>query len=181
MQLHPVDREGAPPYPRGSRKARRLRNLPRMENFQERRVYKQGFRLAYQLREDLPPQRFQEAPELSHPPVQRGRVKPRYAREQVRKEPLGVAQERAFALYPSELLEEREGDDLGVRKPLYGLVLSRTGVEQRIGVIYEAEEHGESLFQVAERVGVCWGRAIRGSFREGSDGPVVPSIHATII
>src|SRR3712207_5097017 len=54
VQLHAVDAEGAPPYPRSSRKAGRLPNLARMQNFQQRRVYEQGFRLAYQLGEDLP-------------------------------------------------------------------------------------------------------------------------------
>jgi hypothetical protein len=48
VQLHAVDAEGAPPYPRSSRKASRLPNLARMQNFQQRRVYEQGFRLAYQ-------------------------------------------------------------------------------------------------------------------------------------
>src|SRR3712207_5374150 len=49
VQLHPVDAEGAPPYPPGSRKARRLPNLTRMENFQQRRINEQGLRLTYEL------------------------------------------------------------------------------------------------------------------------------------
>src|SRR5829696_2180471 len=38
--------------------------------------------------------------------------------EQVRKEPLCVAQERALALYSPQLLEEGEGDDFRVCEPL---------------------------------------------------------------
>jgi hypothetical protein len=37
-------------------------------------------------------------------------------REQVREEPLGVAQERAFAFHTPQLLEEGESDDLRVRE-----------------------------------------------------------------
>lgn len=93
-----------------------------MEDFQQGRVHKQGFRLAYQLGEYLPPQRFQITPELLHAPIEGGRMQPRYSREQVREEPLGIPQERAFALHAPKLLEQGEGDDFGVRKPLYGLV-----------------------------------------------------------
>ena len=45
--------------PKSPPRARRLPHLARMEDFQQRRVHKQGFRLAHQLlREDLPPQRL---------------------------------------------------------------------------------------------------------------------------
>jgi hypothetical protein len=81
-----------------------------MQHFQQPRVYEQGLWLTHQLLGgDHPPQRLQEAPELPHPPVQRGRVEPRYPREQVRKEPLGVAQKRPFALHAPKLLEELRG------------------------------------------------------------------------
>ena len=73
----------------------------------------------------------------------------------MREEPLGILQERAFALYAPQLLEEGEGDDLRVREALYVLVASSAmRVEQHVGVAYEAEEHGQSLFQVGERAGM---------------------------
>ena len=65
----------------------------------------------------------------------------------MREEPFCVAQEGALALHPSELLEKGEGDNFRVRKPLYGLVASSAvGVEQRVSVVYEAEEHAQSFF-----------------------------------
>src|SRR3712207_4492724 len=45
VQLHPVDTESAPPYPRRSIETRRLRNLARMQNFERSGVYEQGFRI----------------------------------------------------------------------------------------------------------------------------------------
>jgi hypothetical protein len=78
-------------------------------------------------------------------------VEPCYPGKEVREEPLGIPQERAFALHATKLLEESEGDHFRVRKPLYGLVASSAaGVEVGVGVVYEAEEHGQSLFQVGE-------------------------------
>src|SRR5829696_2344224 len=153
MQLHAVDAEGTPPYPRGSHKARRLPNLTRMEDFEQRRVHKQGFRLAHQLGEDLPPQGLQVTSELSHPPMERGRVQPHHPGKQVREEPLSVAQERAFALHAPQSLEECEGDDFRVGEPLYGLVVFSAGVEMDISVVHETEEDGKGLF----RLGEAWG------------------------
>ena len=80
-------------------------------------------------------------------------MQPHHPREQVREESLGVPQERAFALHAPQLLEEGEGDDLRVRKLLYGFVVSSTGVEMDVSVVYEAEENGEGLF----RLGEAWG------------------------
>ena len=98
-------------------------------------------------------------------------MQPPYPREQLTEEALGIPQERAFALHAPQLLQEGEGDDLGVRKPLYGLVASSAaGVEEAVGVVYEAEKHCQSLFQVGSEW-VCWGRAIRGSFRRGFGWP----------
>src|SRR5215207_690704 len=182
VQLHPIDAEGTPPYPRGSRKARRLPDLTRMENFEQRRINEQGLRLTYELGEDLPPQRLQVAPELLHPPVEGGRVESHHPRKQVREEPLGIPQERAFALHAPKLLEQGEGDHFRVRKPLYGLVASGTvGVEQGVSVIYEAEEHGQSLFQVDERGGMLGLGHPRCLSLRVRMAPVVPSIHATLI
>jgi len=85
--------------------------------------------------------------------MKRGRIKPHHPREQVRKEPLGVAQEGALALHAAQLLEERERDDLRVREPLERLVTLPVRVEMGVGVVDEAEEDGESLF----REGEAWG------------------------
>ena len=85
--------------------------------------------------------------------MERGRVQPRHPGEQVSEEPLGVAQERAFALHPPQLLEERKRDDFRVRKPLEGLVASSAGVEMGVSVVDEAEEGGQGLF----RLGEAWG------------------------
>jgi hypothetical protein len=65
-------------------------------------------------------------------------------RGQVREKPLRVAQERALALYAPQLLEEGEGDDFRVGKPLEGLVVSSAGIEMGVSVVYEAEEDGQS-------------------------------------
>jgi len=80
-------------------------------------------------------------------------MKPNHAREQVREETLGISEERALALDAPELLEERQGQDLGVREPLYGLVAVGLGVEMSVGVVDETEEDGEGVF----RSGEAWG------------------------
>ncbi len=114
--------------------------------------------------------------------MERGRVQPHHPGEQVREEPLCVPQEGAFALYTPQLLEERKRDDFRVRKALYGLVASSTvGVEQCISVVYEAEEHGQSLFQVRQRVGMLLLGHPRFLSSRVRMAPVVPSIHATHI
>src|SRR5215207_986396 len=158
MQLHAVDRKGAPPYPRSSRRgippACRLRNLARMQNLQQSGVYEQGLRISYELGDDLSPQELQVAPEFPHPPVQRRRMQPYHARKQVREEPLSVAQEGALGLHPSQLLEECKRDHLRVREALYGLVELSTGVEQRVSVVHEAEKDAQSFFQIGKRVGM---------------------------
>ena len=105
-----------------------------------------------------------------------------HPREQVSKEPLGVAQERAFALHTPQLLEEGEGDDFRVRESLYCLVAwSAVGIEQAIGVVYEAEEHAQSLFQVGERVGMLGSGHPNPRRKEPRMAPFVPLIHATDI
>jgi hypothetical protein len=109
-------------------------------------------------------------------------VQPRYPREQLREEPLGIPQERAFALHAPKLLQEGEGEDLGVRKPLYGLVASSAaGVEEAVGVVYEAEKHCHSLFQVGERVSMLGSGHPRFLSSRVRMALVVPSIHATHI
>jgi hypothetical protein len=80
-------------------------------------------------------------------------MKSHHSGEQVREEPLCVAQEGALALHAPQLLEEGEGDDLRVGKPLERLVTLPVRVEMGVGVVDEAEEHGEGLF----RLGEAWG------------------------
>jgi hypothetical protein len=67
--------------------------------------------------------------------VEGGRGETDHAGEQVREEPLGVAQEGTLALDAAQLLEERECQDLGVRKPLEPFVAVGAGVEVRIGIV----------------------------------------------
>jgi hypothetical protein len=88
-----------------------------------------------------------------------------HPRKHLREEPLGIAQKRALALYASKLLEQGEGEDFRVREPLYGLVASSMGVEQGVGVVYEAEESTLRASSRWSREWLCWGRAIQSSFR----------------
>jgi hypothetical protein len=74
--------------------------------------------------------------------------------EQLREEPLEVAQKGTFALYASELLEERQGYDLRVRELLERLVAVRVGIEEGIGVVGEAKSTVIASSREA-RVGVC--------------------------
>jgi len=76
-----------------------MRNLlARVQYIQERGVDEEGLGLSNQLGQDPPPQGLKEAPESPHAPMQRGRVHPRDAREELDREALEVAQEGAFAL-----------------------------------------------------------------------------------
>ena len=82
-------------------------------------------------------------------------MKSHHPRKQVREEPLGVAQERAFALHAPQLLEEHKRDDFRVRKPLEGFVApSATGVEMGVGIVHEAEEDDQGLFRLGEASGM---------------------------
>jgi hypothetical protein len=64
-----------------------------------------------------------------------------HPREEVGEEAGGLAQEGAFGLYPSELLEEREGEDLRVGELLEGPVAVPVGVEDPVGVVDLAEQN----------------------------------------
>ena len=99
-------------------------------------------------------------------------MKPNHTGEQVGEEPLGIAQERALALHATELLQERERDDLRVREPLEGLVAPEVGVEGSVGVVYEAEEHGYHFFQIAEGGGYAEGGPSLAPCGGESDGPL---------
>jgi hypothetical protein len=120
----------------------------------QRRIHNEGLGVADELSDDLPAQGLKETPELPHPAVQRGRMKPHHPGEQLREEPLGIAQERALALHATELLQERKRDYLRVREPFERLVASKMGVEELVSVVYEAEEHGYHFFQIGERGGM---------------------------
>src|SRR5215204_1417094 len=98
VQLHPVESERSPPNPRSSLETRRLGNLTRVQYFQERRVYEEGLGLSDQLGQHCAAQGFQKTPELPHPPMQRGGMQPSDPGEQVREEPLGIAQEGSLTL-----------------------------------------------------------------------------------
>jgi hypothetical protein len=125
-----------------------------VQDRKKRRVDDEGLGVADQLGQDGTAQGLQETPQLPHPAVQRGGVHPRHSREKVREEPLGVAQEGSLALDAPQLLEERQRQDLGVREPLERLVGSTVGVEQRVGVVHEAEQDRDRLFQGGERRGM---------------------------
>jgi hypothetical protein len=74
MQLHSLDGEGTPPYPRGPIETRALRDLPGVQDRKQRRVDEQRLWIADHLGEDVAAQRLQEAPKLPYPPMERGRV-----------------------------------------------------------------------------------------------------------
>jgi len=113
--------------------------------------------------------------------MERGRVKAYDPGKEVREKPFGVSQKRALGLDAAQLLEERQGQDFGVREPLYGLVASASRVEESVSIIGEAEKHGHGLF----RLGEAWGRVRTGHLSLLVVGSrmalVVPSIHATDI
>lgn len=93
-------------------------------------------------------------------------MKPRYSRKQVREESLGIPQKRAFTLHTPKLLEKGESDDLRIREVFERFVASSAmRVEQCVGVVYEAEASTVRASSRWASVGVCWGRAIRRSFR----------------
>jgi hypothetical protein len=99
-------------------------------------------------------------------------VKPYHPREQVREEPLGIAQEGMLGLHAPQLLQEGEGDDLRVREPLERFVAPPAWVEESVGVVDEAEQDGEGLFRSGEPLGMV-GVAICCSFARGDyDGPL---------
>lgn len=98
--------------------------------------------------------------------MERGRSEPHDPGEQVGEKPLGVAQEGALALHPTELLEQRERDNLGVPEPLYGLVASSAGVERRVGIVDEAEQDSQGLFRSGKPLGMV-GAGHPSLLREG--------------
>jgi len=113
--------------------------------------------------------------------VEGGRIEAHHPREQLREEPLGVAQEGTLALGAPKLLQEGEGKHLGVREPLERCVAVAPRVEDTVGVVHEAEQHGHGLFQA----GRPWGSVGVGHPRFLSPGirmaPVLQANRATLI
>jgi hypothetical protein len=73
----------------------------------------------------------------------------------VREESLAITQERTLRLHAPKLLEEGQSDDLRIGEVFEGFVAVRSPrVEGGVGVVYEAEEHGQSFFQVVEGEGM---------------------------
>src|SRR5918994_582184 len=142
-----------------------------MQNPKQRGVDDQGLWIAYQLRQDGAPQGLKVAPELAHPPMQRGGVKTHSSGEQVPEEALNLAQERTLRLHASKLLEEGEAYDLRVRELLEGLVVSPLWIEEVVSVVYSAEQNGQGLFQE----GQLWSKLGEGHlmllWTGNSDGP----------
>lgn len=152
-----------------------------MQNTEQRRIDDEGLGLTDQLGHHLSAQGFQETPEPPETAMEGRRSKTHHTREQVREEPLGVAQTRPFTLHAPQLLEECEGYDLRVRELLERCVASSARVEVGVGIIYEAEQHGDRLFKGREsRSMLHLGHPEFLSLR-GRMAPVVPSIHATDI
>ena len=125
-----------------------------MQNRQQSRIDDQGFGLSHQFGQDGAAQVLQEAPELAHSTVERGGMKADDSRKQVREKPGELAQEGAFGFYPSKLLKEREGEDLGVREMLERGVVSCSWVEMGVSVIDLAEQDGYRFFQQSEPCGM---------------------------
>ena len=94
--------------------------------------------------------------------MQRGGARPRDARKEVDEETLDVAQEGALTLHAPKLLEERQRQDLGVRELLKRLVASPPRVDGGVGVVHEAEQERDRLFQ---------GRRSRSSVWVGHPNP----------
>jgi hypothetical protein len=81
-------------------------------------------------------------------------VKPYHPREQMREEPLDIAQEGTLGLHAPQLLQEGEGYDFRVREPLERFVAPPFRVEESVGVVDEAEQDGESLFRSGVPLGM---------------------------
>ena len=90
-----------------------------------------------------------------------------YAGEQVTEESRRVPEERSLALQAAQLLEESQRQHLRVREAFERAIgIRAAGVEEAIGIIDEAEQHGKSLFQVSCR----WGKVRVGHPRYLSSG-----------
>src|SRR5215210_5908547 len=142
-----------------------------MQDRKQRGVDDQRLGIADQLGQDSAPQGLQKPPEVADAPVQRGGMEAEDSGKQVREEAGELAQEGAFALHPSKLLEEGQGHDLRIGELFEGLVAPPFGVDPVIDVVYLAEKHGQGLFQEGERWGkLGWGH-LKLLWEGNSDGP----------
>src|SRR5829696_7666030 len=143
-----------------------------MQHWQERRIHHQRLRVADELGYHDPAQRLQETAQLPHAAVEGGRVQPRHPREEVDEEPRRVPEEGPLALHAAQLLEEGEREDLRVREPLERGVAISPRVEEAIGVVDEAEQHGLTASSKRAAGGVGFGWAISCSLWRGVGWPL---------
>lgn len=126
--------------------------------------------ISHELGQEGASQRLQVAPELAEAAVERRSLKSDDPREEVREEASGLAQEGALGLHAGKVLQEGDGDDLQVRKLLERFVTPGLGVEEPVGIVYEAERnHYHRLLRLFQEAGfgVSSGWAIRSSFGWG--------------
>jgi hypothetical protein len=131
QQLDAMEGQGAPPDPRCPLQTGRLRDLPGLQDPKQRRVDDQGLRVAHELRHQRAPKGLQVelyAERGRGGEARKGGEDRSRARQKVREEPLGIAQERALGVDAPQLLDEGQAQDLRVRELLKGLVSVPLGV-----------------------------------------------------
>src|SRR5215217_6801020 len=141
MKLHTVHAEASPTRPSRTHEARRLPDLPGVQDRQKGRVDEQGLWFANEVAQYSAPHGLQETAQLSDPAVQGGRGEAYHPRKEVREEPRSVAQEGPLAFQTPELLEQGEGYDLRIRKLLEALVALSVGVDVLVDVVHQAEQN----------------------------------------
>ena len=186
VQLDPVDAEGAPPHPRRSLETRRLLpDLPRVQHREQGRIDDHSVsgsptsssaatsrRRGSRKRRSFFTRRLKEEGWSPTTPGNRCEKNRRASRKN----------ERSLSTPRSCWNKARVTISPSPRGALYGFVASRAvRVEMGVGIVYEAEEHAQSLFQVEERVGMLGLGHPRFLSPRVRMAPVVPSIHATHI
>jgi hypothetical protein len=78
--------------------------------------------------------------------MQGGRSEADHPGEEVGEEPGSIAQEGALTLHAPQLLKQREGYDVRVRKLLQALVTPTVRVDVLVEIVHQAEQDGECLF-----------------------------------
>ena len=89
-----------------------------MKDLQQGGIHDHGLRISHQLGHDGAPQGFEKPPELAQAAVERGGMEADDLWEEVAEKAGDLAQEGARGLHAPKLLEDGEGDDLGVRELL---------------------------------------------------------------
>jgi hypothetical protein len=118
--LNPIDAEGTPTYPRSSIETRRLRNyLARVQDSEHKVESMSKLSPCHppELGEDLAAQGLhsKRLSLLTRRLKEEGcRESPLPQRTELTEEPLGIPQQRAFAVHAPQLLQEGEGDDLRI-------------------------------------------------------------------